>query len=61
MKKEQQLWKDTRQQKKTAELNQPIHFKNVLTSEWKPGYVLQEEEVLLLLPEEKKSYGYHQI
>ena len=25
---------------KTAELNQPIYFKDVLTSEWKPGYVL---------------------
>ncbi|KAL6045669.1 hypothetical protein STEG23_015755 [Scotinomys teguina] len=26
---------------KTAELNQPIYFKDVLTSEWKPGYVLR--------------------
>lgn len=25
---------------KTAELNQPIYFKDVLLSEWKPGYVL---------------------
>ena len=24
---------------KTMELNQPIYFKGVLTSEWKPGYV----------------------
>ncbi|KAL6084245.1 hypothetical protein STEG23_037991, partial [Scotinomys teguina] len=26
---------------KTAELNQPVYFKDVLTSEWKPGYVLR--------------------
>ena len=25
---------------KPAELNQPAYFKNVLTSEWKPGCVL---------------------
>ena len=24
---------------KTAELNQPVYFKDVLTSEWKPRYV----------------------
>ncbi|EGV93608.1 hypothetical protein I79_015589 [Cricetulus griseus] len=27
--------------KKTAELNQPVYFKDVLTSVWKPGHVLQ--------------------
>ena len=25
---------------KTAELNQSVYFKDMLTSEWKPGYVL---------------------
>ena len=27
-------------EKKTTELNQLIYFKDVLTSEWKPGHVL---------------------
>ncbi|KAL6070467.1 hypothetical protein STEG23_006054, partial [Scotinomys teguina] len=26
---------------KTSELNQPVYFKDVLSSEWKPGYVLR--------------------
>lgn len=25
---------------KTSELNQPVYFKDVMTSVWKPGYVL---------------------
>ena len=30
--------------KKTTELNQPIYFKDVLISEWKPGHVLTLEK-----------------
>ena len=26
---------------KSGELNQPVYFKDVLTSQWKPGYVLR--------------------
>ena len=45
---------------KTMELNQPEYFKDVLTFEWEPEYVLCWGRVLLLLPKEKKSYRYHQ-
>ena len=45
---------------KSAELNQPIYFKDVLTSQWKPGDVLHWGRVLLLFPQEKKNCGYHQ-
>ena len=41
MKNDKQLWKDTGLQKKTAELNQLVYIKDVLTSVWKPGHVLR--------------------
>ena len=40
MKKHKQLQEVTGLRKKTAELNQPVYFKDVLTSVWKPGHVL---------------------
>lgn len=43
---------------RTSELNQPIYFKNVLTSEWKSGIVLHWEEAMHLSPQETKSYGW---
>ena len=41
IKKDKQLQKDTGLRKKTAELNQPVYFKDVLTSVWKPGHLLR--------------------
>ena len=40
---------------KSAELDQPLYFKDVLTSEWKPGDMLHYERGFDFL-----SYGYHQ-
>ena len=40
MKKGQQLTTDIGQQKKTTKVNKPVSFKDVLTSELKPGYVV---------------------
>ena len=46
---------------KSSELNQPIYFKDVLTSQWKPGDVLHwRRGFALVCSQEKKNCGYHQ-
>ena len=44
-------------ERKKNELNQPVHFKNVLISEWKPGYVLHwERDFAFVSTEEEKLW-----
>ena len=40
---------------KTSELNQSIHFKDVLTSEWEPGYVLCYTKGFAFVSTEEKT------
>ena len=51
------MWIDIGNRKKNHELNQPVYFENVLTSEWKPGYVLHWGRDFAFVSKEKKSYG----
>ena len=42
----------------TAELNQPVPFKVVLTSEWKPQYVLNWGRGWALVSKGNKNNGF---
>lgn len=56
MNKKLRLLKDVRLQKKiTSKLNQPVYFKDVVTSEWKMENILCWGGVMPLFTQEKKS------
>lgn len=45
----------------TFKLKQLVYFKDVLSSQWKPGDMLHWGSSLALFsPQEKKSYRYHE-
>jgi hypothetical protein len=63
MKKEQQKLRDTglsTKKKKKVKLNQPIHYKDDLKSEWNPVNILYWNADLFIYPQEIKSCGCHQ-
>lgn len=43
-----------------TELNQPVYFKDMLTSEWNLGFVLHWGRGFAFVSTGKESYGYHQ-
>lgn len=44
----------------TVELNYPIHYNDVLTSEWNPLKVLQGDTDVFIFLQEMKNCRYHQ-